>query len=193
MSPSDAHKEAVPASERRSLPDFPHGPHVPLEGKPAHPRLANGCFTCHEFVESSDGIRAHAVVETLPEARDCRTCHAQHDEVGGGACGKCHAQEPGSFHSFWGEQPPADRPPPTRPWPGFGDFDHSSRGHVAIASPTSEQRDCMRCHASVEQTPGDAQLLRASETLATVPIPSEAQAVCRECHVNPRTLRFHWR
>ena len=111
----------------------------------------------------------------------CLPCHAQHDPIAGGACRNCHGTESKTAHNdFLGKRPPADRAQPPRAWPTASAFDHFSTGHKE-----STEKDCAGCH----QGPSDVKELK---NLGSLIAPTEADAMCRDCHLRDRK-RFHWR
>jgi hypothetical protein len=168
------------APERRAAgPDFPHDVHLASKS----PVLADGCFACHTF-ERAEGSRAFEFVpRTKDGAKDCSQCHTGHDNVGGGQCRVCHPAASGRSNSFLvaarvapgtlvrGQPAPAE---PVRDWPELNAFSHLSAGHAP--------EKCTTCH--------DAAKTGAADTLAVVPVPDEAVAACRACHVR---RQFHWR
>jgi len=176
----------VPADQRRTTVAFPHDAHV-RTGKDAKfgvpgTSLADGCFACHEFVVPKGGSPLQAVPRTKTAVADCRQCHQKHQDVGGGACDKCHpAAEPGVATSFSLAARVATAKPTTRPWPAANGFSHGSPGHSGLDL-AGNPITCAVCH--------DETATRGSKTLDTVPIPNESQRACRECHLQ---RQFHWR
>lgn len=174
-----------PATRVRAVADFPHDAHVGSKTFGKAGALADGCFACHEFAAPVGGSDYAFVPRTLPEAADCTKCHGGHANLGGGACQQCHPAETDRSNSFLvaaavppgttvGGRKAPDQP--ERPWPARNGFRHLSKGHSA------PELECATCHAR------DA--LAASKSLRDVPVPDDAVAACRECHVRKQ---FHWR
>jgi pSer/pThr/pTyr-binding forkhead associated (FHA) protein len=160
--------------ERRA--DFPHAPHVGS----SHPGLSEGCFSCHEFRGGEFGA-LDARARVREDRSDCSSsgCHAQHENVGGGACAKCHTMGAGLASVYFGPTPPSDRRAPSRLGPPASGFSHFVPEHEALA--------CKDCHQVGTGVPGKDLALASS--LATVPVPDESWKVCQDCH---RRRRFHW-
>ena len=161
------------ASESRRRVDFPHAVHVkPRTDSSDTSALDEGCFACHTFAAGERSFESE--VETHPDAKSCRACHTDHAHVGGDSpmgCALCHPDAAdGSPDPVWLGKPSIRMRPDT---PGFS---HWSRGHASI----TDGSDCAQCHAGVEK----------ARTIAEVPIPSEAESACFDCHVQER---FHWR
>lgn len=149
--------------------DFPHSTHLSVEG---------GCFACHQFPEG-DGYPALPV--TPDDVKDCTKCHEGHANVGltetltahdatkSGSCASCHREGDPVYAAG------------TVAWSRWTDssFRHFSRGHRDLTNGKS----CVECHG--------AETWNAT-TIAEVPIPTEREAMCLECHVDDKT-RFHWR
>ena len=161
---------------RRIRDDFPHEYHVggKVEGE---------CFACHSFQRGETPF--DATTQTIDKA--CASCHANHENIGGGACGECHG-----FEDRWREGPENDpwrfsvwrNDLRTKAWPAArgeagGGFSHFSQGHQAL----SERGACSECHEPTE--------LAGAASVFDVPIPDETQPLCRQCHVLDRQ-RFHW-
>lgn len=168
--------------------DFPHDVHVQssLFGA-AGGKLAEGCFTCHEFVEPTGGGEFRAVPRTLASASDCKSCHAGHAFVGGNSCQQCHPAEALRSNSFLlaaavapGTQLPGRSAPvperPRRSWPRNDSFNHWSPGHRGA------DVKCSDCH--------DGKSFAAAKTIDATPVPDDAHPSCRECHLKKQ---FHWR
>jgi len=119
---------------------------------------------CFSCHTMGDDLRSSSVPGTTAEARSCTPCHENHDNVGGGDCDACHLE--GDPVYTGGEL--------MRSWPQPNTFSHRSRGHV--------DADCADCHRGTE----------GASRLQDVPIPSESDASCRDCHVKQRA-RFHWK
>lgn len=149
--------------EPRTISDFPHRFHLDT----SHPDLERGCFTCHEFT-GEGGLDRQPL--TLDSARDCTSCHEGHRNLAGDGCRHCHLE--GDF-TLAAE-------PGLRDWPVTGNFSHFSPGHASITETGAE--GCLRCHGGAEK----------ATTIQDVPIPREADASCRTCHIENRS-RFHWR
>jgi hypothetical protein len=170
-----------PQRQTRTIKDFPHKDHLDF----TKPKLADGCFTCHEFGAGT----AHAQVKpmTKPIALDCASCHAGHDNIAGGDCQRCHPREgERGYNDFLGPSPSDGRKQPLRAWPEASGFRHFSRGHADDA----RGGKCDACH----HLKGDDGIL-ATANLKDVPIPDESPArypECRRCHLEEKQ-RFHWR
>jgi len=141
---------------------FPHDRHLDV----TKPGLEKGCMSCHDM--GLRDLRDPAVPTTLASAMDCASCHQQHDNVGGGACDSCHQPS----------DPVYSGKALMKLWPQPNTFSHKSRGHIG---PT-EQGKCDVCHKGTD----------AAASLMEVPIPSESDQSCRDCHINQRA-RFHWK
>ena len=187
LAPAATASGPVPEARRSAAIEFPHDVHVTsaLFAK-AGGKLAEGCFACHEFAAGgSDALTM--VPRTKAEAADCRACHQGHDHIGGGSCQQCHPATAGGSNSFLiaarvavsaqlpGRSVPVPAPP-VRSWPRNDTFSHLSTGH------SGEGITCATCH--------DAASIGKSDSLANVPIPSDAHPSCRECHLQQQ---FHWR
>ncbi|NRA97413.1 MAG: hypothetical protein HRU14_14525 [Planctomycetes bacterium] len=109
-------------------------------------------------------LRSPDVPGTRPEARSCTECHQNHENVGGGDCRACHRTGDPVYR---GESI-------MKSWPQPNAFSHRSRGH--------RDATCAECHTGTE----------GASSLREVPIPSEAETSCRDCHVKKRA-RFHWK
>lgn len=161
------------ASGSRRRVDFPHAIHVkPRSDAGGTSKLAEGCFSCHTFAAGERSFESE--VETHPDAKSCRACHSDHAHVAGDSpngCALCHPDAAdGAPDPVWFGKPAIRMRPDT---PGFS---HWSRGHASI----TDGMDCTECHAGVER----------ARTIAEVPIPSEADSACFDCHIQER---FHWR
>jgi hypothetical protein len=180
-------ERALPTERRSKVVDFPHGPHVGSRSfGVAGGKLADGCFSCHEFTATETGKPHELVPRTLATASDCRSCHTGHDHVGGGSCQQCHPNEPQRSNSFLvsslvaagstlaGRLEPSP-PPPSRSWPRNDSFSHLSPGH-------RDEQDCAKCH--------DAANLKSATTIAAIAIPDDRSPACRDCHLK---AQFHWR
>ena len=181
LPPEPAGAPAPPATNAVvQRPDFPHKYHLDFS---ADGPLADGCFTCHEFGAVEGGPAFASIPKTKPEASDCTTCHAKHQNVAGGACQECHPMDPPErYNVYLGGAATSERPLPTKAWPKPNTFNHFSIGHV--------ERDCAICHVV---TGGDAgKNLSMASTLEAVHIPDESDASCRDCHLE-KQQRFHWR
>jgi hypothetical protein len=160
------------AAEATQRPDFPHDVHVMSAAFGADGTLAKGCFACHEF-SSADGEGPFTQVpRTLPGAMDCTSCHAGHDDIGGGDCQQCHPKLEGRGNSFLWQAKVG--PESTRPWPARNSFQHLSPGHV--------REDCSACH--------DAARLVQAGALGDLRVPDESERLCRDCHF---AKQYHWR
>src|SRR4030095_12331960 len=163
--------------------DFPHALHLEFREGGA---LAKGCLSCHELSVPPGAPAYAALVITKPEARDCSGCHKGHAHVGGGDCAKCHPMEEPprkKVHVYLDPvSPRADRELPARDWPARNTFSHFSEGHVGAS--------CDACHTLGGGDPRKD--LKLATDLAGVPVPDEADPVCRECHLAKRQ-RYHWR
>ena len=143
--------------------DFPHDKHQKVDG---------GCFACHKFT----GAPAwNALPVTPDEVKDCTSCHSTHKNIGtehsgDAGCAKCHKEK----------DPVYSNQPIVWTRPQDLTFSHYSPGHV---KPTTAG-DCKSCHHD-EKT-------WAAKVLTDIPVPSEADASCRNCHVQQKA-RFHWR
>ena len=154
-------------------PNFPHDVHVMSEAFGRDGTLAKGCFACHDFSEDDGAAPFTQVPRTLPGAMDCTSCHAGHDDMGGGDCQQCHPKLAGRSNSFlW--QAKVDAPRSERPWPTQNSFQHLSPGHV--------NEDCAACH-------GQSGLEQAG-ALGDVRVPDESEQLCRDCHFKKQ---YHWR
>ena len=152
--------------QRRRFQSFPHDVHVAAFAKEGV--LSQGCYSCHEFSQSSDDFAASAM--TKPEASSCVACHAGHANVAGGDCQQCHAPDDPVWSAARVE---IDRPQ-------AGAFSHYSVGHEPLTTGGS----CSECHTTAGTN--DAR------TISAVLLPTEADPSCRDCHVNQKA-RFHWR
>ncbi len=147
---------------------FPHSAHADL----SHPKLAAGCYACHQFRKATEDFRNPVIT---PEAvQNCTACHdSTHSNVGGGACGTCHA--PGD--PVFGASFASDEWSLRKEWPAATSFSHFSSGHLSEV-----QTNCQVCHEDTH----------AATSIMDVKIPVETNASCRKCHVEDRG-RFHWR
>lgn len=172
----------VPPDRRRKAIAFPHGPHVDSAqfGIPGSV-LADGCFACHEFSAPAGGTPLQVVPRTKPKAADCTQCHADHDHVGGGSCGKCHPAAEGKADSFTLAARMTTPAPPQRRWPAANAFSHGSPGHSGTDL-DGKPITCALCH--------DDGATKAAKTIGTVPVPDEGHGACRQCHLR---RQFHWR
>ena len=143
--------------------DFPHAVHV----SSSHPKLADGCFTCHEF---GQGPAWDAQPATHATAKTCKPCHEAHDSMGGGDCDACHPKGDAVFRNE----------PIVRSWPINANFSHFTRGHAAMTDSGNE--GCLECHEGADR----------ATTISSMPIPQESERLCRDCHVGQKA-RFHWK
>lgn len=175
---SECHQDAQgQALELRALADaagevalrtqFPHAIHLEAARRDPSGTLRLDCFACHAF--ERHGRAFEELATTMASAQSCLPCHDAHQEVGGGACTYCHAED----DVVWTGATVARR------WPEANGFSHASPGHA----PETEKPDgCATCHVGVTN----------ATTVAQVPIPTEADEACWKCHVEERT-QFHWR
>lgn len=174
--------QPVAADRRHTVAAFPHDVHTSSTqfGAPGT-ALADGCFACHEFTAPTGGTALQMVPRVKPKAADCTQCHSGHDNVAGGSCQQCHPDLDGTANSFTLAARAADAVAPQRRWPAANGFSHTSPGHSGTDL-DGKPITCAVCH--------DDQATKAAKTIATVPVPDESQAVCRQCHLQ---RQFHWR
>lgn len=147
---------------------FPHDAHTNSD----HPELRAGCYACHSFRPSEVAFRSPVV--TPDSVKNCTQCHdADHANVGGGSCGKCHLPGDQVFSSRLSDTDWA----PQKEWPALNTFNHFGAGHLPAV-----EASCDGCHPGIEQ----------AQTISDVRLLSENDAVCRECHIE-QYGRFHWR
>ncbi|MFT5461866.1 MAG: pSer/pThr/pTyr-binding forkhead associated (FHA) protein [Planctomycetota bacterium] len=178
---ADCHTNGVPAAFREpasldTAVEFPHDVHT--RAFSTSKTLEMGCFACHEFAESD---LFAAEISTNSDAQSCMDCHAKHNNMAGAVegCAVCHEVGVDSHEgSYWGKTI-------SKKWPAANTFDHFSTGHAAgAAMDLTGTAGCTECHA--------VDGLWDATSILDVTIPTEAQAECRECHVNGKQ-RFHWR
>lgn len=139
------------------VPDFPHAKH---RGQPSGV-LDKDCLSCHKLDRSLRGTLQPDVHEKVS---DCTLCHSVHDNIGGGACSKCHQAGDPSYSNT----------PVMKPWPEPNAFSHKSSGHKDVK--------CAECHIGTE----------SAKTLMDVRIPNEFDRNCVTCHIE-REARFHFK